>query len=1644
MAITKDDLVYAIKVQTEESNRKLDVSIKQAELLDASMKQLDAAITSNSKVQMEYAKALERANYQSELQIENISKISSKLDSINTTSSIDQVENLSSSLESMSNSLALLSSSTAIAGLKKIYEIIIDPRFIQAAEDILVIMQAMATVKGFDKLASSIEIARKKMETLAEAMAKFRDAIGDGDIFGKINQIAEKSRLFLFVSDAIGALTKSLVATIVAMSGYSIFGTISKEGLNFQKILIGLKETFQNAFQTGMNAFKGLSANLNLTKINMGDLVEMLSLFSSSTAVVGVLTMMSEALGGFDVVALKASAASLGLTLAIKGLIMWAGAGIESVGESISSFMDEAGKKFEKSQAIMSQFGFVIKNFGAAYGSSFIGDIKQWSAVIQDLAATTVFSMNDLTKSTKLVIAENKALGLSYDENVKFLRRAVEIAASSGMELFEVVQRLQSALTGNTQAVAALGINLGQHAIEHSELNKEMQKTIGNMTEQEKKQIALAEIYKQTEPLVGSSIVASRTLLGINQQLTNSYDQINSKIGSVNVITIALKSAYADLVKVVENMPDIFYSIAGGIADVSGITLEVAGATMKWLFVLTTLTGAYKVFNAVLVANTFLQTKLNELSKLLGLTFAFQATQITTASSVISLFGKVLKGSFLLILNNVKSVIISTTKTLAELAFAVVTNPLFLEAAAIAAGVFLLIKAFDEINKEMTITDDISSSFEETFVSIKDALQATGKGLQVVFGGMVSTVKILIVSIMELYQAAKLGYYQLQKIFQPGKAVEYDKEIDAVLGKLDTLAQIHTGSLNKVASVWKVVAGNTSAQAMTLDRVNEKMDEFNFKQNQLKKAADAVDYNTIRIEALGTEVEKLKNRYIIAAKSVEKFSDEIMNSSEISSESLKDYQKALEEQAKVAADIDKSKIDNLKEVAKVTDEVNKEVLRLTGDETKQINSEFNERIKSVKELETALAGLGPIAGQSAKKIIDAYKAIEAGRKAALKASQDKKEQEANELQIRLLKEQNDLLDTITKKNRDLTLQALGDSLTEHEKINEMLKYDTAEIDKQISNYKIQWGAQSEIVKALEQQKKLLVEVSDVQKTIWNMELPDWISAFGNSINELFGKEKVDDFFKYIKEKIDEVSQMPIVMEVKQKAQEVASNPDVQGVSDVIAKGSKAFMNMNGSIISALSKAGGWIGQAIDVIMNAEKYLRAMIDFPKQFLAVIKSIPGLMKQVIDTFPDMIRKIADALPAMALQVVNMIPSFVDAVIDGLPTLVERMAEILPTVMVKLLGMMPRLYAALTKGTLLVVQGFVKGLIRGLGELLKGGVKLPQVQVDPASIENAVKKFSGSSSRLFQVNDLAESVKGPIQEVTEQITEAFDKGRNWLKEAWQWVYDTIFKPIIDGIRAVWTWVNDNIFSPVANAFKSVFGWVLEKIIDPLATLGQKLAEPIISAFANLNSFFQSIGATFSKLFNIDASGASEAIKSAFTAGGNILMNAFKAVINPFVDVANGLIYALNKMKIPEIGYKISAGKLGSWSGTLVPEVDLIPGDLKYLQKLAAGGMVQQGAFNIGGAGTDTALIAATPGEFMVNRRGVQAGGLDMLSRLNQGISPASSASYNINFEINIDAKTTMDEGYIRGTLIPRMQDELKRASLDGRFVISQRGIR
>ena len=97
-------------------------------------------------------------------------------------------------------------------------------------------------------------------------------------------------------------------------------------------------------------------------------------------------------------------------------------------------------------------------------------------------------------------------------------------------------------------------------------------------------------------------------------------------------------------------------------------------------------------------------------------------------------------------------------------------------------------------------------------------------------------------------------------------------------------------------------------------------------------------------------------------------------------------------------------------------------------------------------------------------------------------------------------------------------------------------------------------------------------------------------------------------------------------------------------------------------------------------------------------------------------------------------------------------------------------------------------------------------------------------------------------------------------------------------------------------------------------------------------------------------------------------------------------------------------------------------------------------------GFAGGGEVPIIAQPGEFVVNRRATQ-NNMGMLSAINSGKSFMQSGGGGggiVIEKIEINARTMLDADQIRREVIPAIERDLKRKSLDGQKIIAPTGVR
>lgn len=525
-----------------------------------------------------------------------------------------------------------------------------------------------------------------------------------------------------------------------------------------------------------------------------------------------------------------------------------------------------------------------------------------------------------------------------------------------------------------------------------------------------------------------------------------------------------------------------------------------------------------------------------------------------------------------------------------------------------------------------------------------------------------------------------------------------------------------------------------------------------------------------------------------------------------------------------------------------------------------------------------------------------------------------------------------------------------------------------------------------------------------------------------------------------------------------------------------------------------------------ILQAVQNFFRSAIDMVTNFIPnLFKAIPQIISTIINgiyrELPKAFVELAKQLPTIATEFVNtmvaMAPDFVKAIVADMPILFMEFQK-------QMMKSMPKIAISFAKALMIelpiaIYEG-LKEAFSALFGFIKGGLSDMKL-IDSESIQNSVKDLgktlSGEASNLFAVmnldnvravNDYRQQIEASVQGGIDKIKSIWQNLLQGLKDAWQWVmdkiitpvitalqkvwqwvydvvlkpvidtlyvvwqwvYDKVMKPVIDAVYAVYTWVYEKIFLPVVNLFTTTFQWVYNNIFAPVIKLFNdtflfvydKIFLPIIKLFTDTfqwvydkifspimkwigdmfvwvhDKVFAPITESFTKMFQWAEEYIFRPVVSAFKGAFTMLEN----ILKPFIDAVKSVSGAKDT-----ISSGLSKLDPTTWS-------------------FAKGGLVGETVYAADGMfipkGTDTVPAMLTPGEFVVNRGAVGSLGMNAMKAINSGIAPVNQTT--INVELKIEARENIDDNFIRNRLMPKLKDELKRASLDGNFIISQKGIR
>ena len=267
---------------------------------------------------------------------------------------------------------------------------------------------------------------------------------------------------------------------------------------------------------------------------------------------------------------------------------------------------------------------------------------------------------------------------------------------------------------------------------------------------------------------------------------------------------------------------------------------------------------------------------------------------------------------------------------------------------------------------------------------------------------------------------------------------------------------------------------------------------------------------------------------------------------------------------------------------------------------------------------------------------------------------------------------------------------------------------------------------------------------------------------------------------------------------------------------------------------------------------------------------------------------------------------------------------------------------------------------------------------------------------------------------------------KAWNLLVEAWRAIWEitisgitTTWNNIVSIWRSVWE-VSINATTKAWESISAVWRHIWSEIISPITSSLLRIADDLKSF--RFPSFSWPAFPSFSwpdipKPSWLVASGGM-VISSASAAGQRISENWKRSDVGKAVTTVGKSISSAGK-------------RLGLASGGIVPPTGKFIDGTLY---------AQSGAF---AQGTDTVPAMLTPGEFVVNREAARYN-LGLLSFMNKVKAPIAPVQSPTTISVIINAKTDLSPEQIKREVIPTLEKELRRKSLDGKFVLASQGLR
>jgi len=218
-----------------------------------------------------------------------------------------------------------------------------------------------------------------------------------------------------------------------------------------------------------------------------------------------------------------------------------------------------------------------------------------------DAAATTVGlskkAFNQLATETGTLV---KATGLSMDETaeqtINLTKRAADLASVFNTDVETAMSAVNQAVRGETEAIRKFGADVTDNSLKQFALAQGIEKSVSEMTQQEKTMLRIQKIMADTDQVQGDFINTSDSLANQMRIAKSSFTDLTAEVGEV-----FLPIATEGITKVTEFVKGLkgFTTEGGAVSEVFTTMKDTIAGTFEFIgsAITTTFDFVQEIFN---------------------------------------------------------------------------------------------------------------------------------------------------------------------------------------------------------------------------------------------------------------------------------------------------------------------------------------------------------------------------------------------------------------------------------------------------------------------------------------------------------------------------------------------------------------------------------------------------------------------------------------------------------------------------------------------------------------------------------------------------------------------------------------------------------------------------------------------------------------------------------------------------------------------------------------------------------------------------------------------------------------------------------------------------------------------------------------